>query len=84
MLENLFSKFKIYCKFLLTPVDGEQEHWRREHELHVDELNGVNRSHRKSSRLFVRVVQFVEVFVEERRVIYAMVPIGQIILKKVA
>jgi hypothetical protein len=64
-------------------VDGEQEHWRREHELHVDKLYWMNGSHRKSGWLLVSVVQFVEVFVEERRVIDAMVPVRQIILQTI-
>jgi hypothetical protein len=61
--------------YVLTPVDREQEHRRREHELHVDKLYWMNGSHRKSGRLLVLVVQFVEVFVEERSVINTVVPV---------
>jgi hypothetical protein len=49
----------------------------------VDKLYWMNGSHRKSGRLLVSVVQFVEVFVEERRVVDAMVPVRQIILKAI-
>jgi len=57
-------------------VDWEEKHWRREHQLHVDKLNRVDGRHGESCRLFVFVVQLVEVFVEEWSVVDAMVPVG--------
>ena len=48
--------------------------------MHVDELDGMDGRHGEGRRLLISVVQFVEIFVEERRVVHAVVPIRQVIL----
>lgn len=61
-------------------MSRHQEHGRDENALHMDKLDGMDGRDGESRRLFVRVVQFVEVLVEEWRVVHAVVPIGQVIL----
>lgn len=55
--------------------DGNEEH-----QLDVDDLKGMNRSHGEHSRLFVFVVHLVEVLVEEGRVIGAVDPVRDVVL----
>ena len=61
-------------------MDWEKKHWTDEDKLHVEEFNRVDCSNRKGGRLLISVVKFVEMFVEKRVVVQAMVQISQVIL----
>lgn len=65
----------------LTPMCREEEHGRHKDGLDVHKFNWMNSCHWEGSRLFVRVVKLMEVFVQERDMVPPMMPVGQIILR---
>ena len=58
---------------ILTIMNGEEKHGRELDNLHVNELERMDRSNAKCSRLLVFVVQFVKVLVNEWQVIEPVV-----------
>ncbi len=64
-------------------VRRPQEQRRDQHGLDVQELDRVDGRHREGRRLFVRVVELVEVLVEERHVVQPVMPVRQVVLKSV-
>lgn len=66
---------------MLTPVSRHEEHGGDEHHLHVHEFHGMDGRHGESGRLFVQMVHLVEVLVQKRRVVHAVVPVRQVVLK---
>ena len=61
-------------------MDGDEEHGGDEDGLHVHELDRVDGRHGERRRLLVRVVELVEVLVQEGGVVDAVAPVGQIVL----
>ena len=53
---------------------------REQYELHVNEFDRMDGRDGEGRRLLVRVMKFVEVLVQERRVIHSVVPVSQVIL----
>lgn len=61
-------------------MDGKEEHGRDVDTLNVHNLQRMNSGHREGRRLFVSVVQLVEMLIKERRVVDPMGPVSQVIL----
>lgn len=64
----------------VEPVHGTKEDWSEEPQLHVHEFHWMDGRHGESRRLLVCVVQLVEVFVEEGRVVQPVKPVCHVIL----
>ena len=65
---------------VLTKVDWKEEHGRDINALNVQNLERMNGGHGEGRRLFVSVVQLVEMLVEERSVVDPVGPVSQVIL----
>lgn len=65
------------CRWLvLTPVDREDKNGGHHDELHMHEFDGMDSCHGEGGRLFVSVMQLVEILVKERRVVDPVMPVG--------
>ena len=69
-------------KILLTKVNRYDKKGDEKCQLYMYNLHGMNCSNGECSRLFVFVVQFVEVLVEEGRMVDAVQPVRRIILRE--
>ena len=61
-------------------MDWKEEHGRDINALDVQNLERMNSGHGEGRRLFVSMVQLVEMLVEERSVVDSVGPVSQVIL----
>lgn len=62
-------------------MDRYHENREKQSQLHMDDFNRMNGSHRECGGLLIFMVHFVKMFVEKRCVVDAMGPIRRVILE---